>query len=84
MPELPRMTQTWRKTLSGHFQVLIVITEWGDGELPAVGLGQNQVHHINQRINSILSYPPANTYMQLWICERKKKRKLLLYYSNNA
>lgn len=53
----------------------LLITEWGDGKLPGVGLGQKQVRPINQRRNSFLSNPPDNTYVQLWICERKGEKK---------
>lgn len=61
-----------------------LITEWGDGKLPAAGLGQNQVHHINQRRNSFLSYPPANAYIAAVDMWEEEKGKLLFYYSNNV
>lgn len=71
-PSCPEWPKRGVKPCLATFKCLL-ITEWGDGKFPAVGLGQNKVHHINQRRNSFLSHPPANTYMQLWICEMKKK-----------
>lgn len=82
-PSCPRWPKRGVKRCLVTFMCWL-ITEWGDGKLPAVGLGQNQVHRINHRRNSFLSYPPADTSMQLWICERKEKRKLLLHYCSHV
>lgn len=82
-PELPRMTHTCRKTLSGHFQVLT--DNW---------MGWWQASSSRTRSKAGPSYKSKEKFLPLLSPSRciraavdmweEEKGKLLFYYSNNV